>query len=42
MSAYDDIARVYDPWSITVVEDVPFYLGEVKRLGGLVPPPVAN
>ena len=34
MPAYDDIARVYDPWSITVVEDVPFYLGEVKRLGG--------
>jgi SAM-dependent methyltransferase len=34
VSAYDDIARVYDPWSVTVVEDVPFYLHEVKRLGG--------
>lgn len=34
MSAYDNIARVYDPWSVTVVEDVPFYVQEVRRLGG--------
>jgi SAM-dependent methyltransferase len=36
VSAYDKIARVYDPWSVTVVEDVPFYLAEVKRFGGPV------
>ncbi len=36
MSAYDKIARVYDPWSVTVVEDVPFYLAEVERFGGPV------
>jgi SAM-dependent methyltransferase len=36
VSAYDDIARVYDPWSRTVVEDVPFYLEEAKRWGGPV------
>jgi SAM-dependent methyltransferase len=34
VSAYDGIARVYDPWSVTVVEDVPFYVREVKRFGG--------
>jgi SAM-dependent methyltransferase len=34
VSAYDNIARVYDPWSVTVVEDVPFYVQEVRRLGG--------
>ena len=36
MSAYDKIARVYDPWSVTVVEDVPFYLAEAERFGGPV------
>ena len=36
MSAYDKIARIYDPWSVTVVEDVPFYLEEAKRFGGPV------
>jgi SAM-dependent methyltransferase len=36
MSAYDKIARIYDPWSVTVVEDVPFYLAEARRLGGPV------
>ena len=36
MSAYDKIARVYDPWSVTVVEDVPFYLEEARRFGGPV------
>ncbi|MBA3841278.1 MAG: class I SAM-dependent methyltransferase [Actinobacteria bacterium] len=36
MSAYDQIARIYDPWSRTVVEDVPFYLEEAQRSGGPV------
>ena len=36
MSAYDHIARVYDPWSVTVVEDVPFYVAEAERYGGPV------
>jgi SAM-dependent methyltransferase len=34
MSAYDPIARVYDPWSLSVVEDVPFYVDEAVRSGG--------
>src|SRR6478672_5823207 len=36
MSAYDAIARVYDPWSVSVVEDVPFYVEEAVRSGGPV------
>ena len=36
MSAYDKIARVYDPWSQSVVEDVPFYVAEAVRSGGPV------
>ena len=36
MSAYDKIARVYDPWSRSVVEDVPFYVDEAVRSGGPV------
>ncbi|HEY6961898.1 MAG TPA: class I SAM-dependent methyltransferase [Gaiellaceae bacterium] len=36
MSAYDAIARVYDPWSASVVEDVPFYLQEAVQSGGPV------
>jgi len=36
VSAYDAIARIYDPWSRTVVEDVPFYLEEATRSGGPV------
>ena len=36
MSAYDQIARVYDPWSVSVVEDVPFYVDEAVRSGGPV------
>jgi SAM-dependent methyltransferase len=36
MSAYDAIARVYDPWSVSVVEDVPFYVAEAQRSGGPV------
>jgi SAM-dependent methyltransferase len=36
VSAYDEIARVYDPWSASVVEDVPFYVDEAVRSGGPV------
>jgi len=36
VSAYDAIARIYDPWSRTVVEDVPFYVDEARRAGGPV------
>lgn len=36
MSAYDNIARVYDPWSRSVTEDVPFYVEEARRVGGPV------
>ena len=30
-SEYDRIARLYDPWSASVTEDVPFYLDEARR-----------
>ena len=33
MSAYDRIARIYDPWSATVIEDIDFYVGEARRSG---------
>jgi SAM-dependent methyltransferase len=33
-SAYDAIARLYDPWSRSVTEDVPFYVEEARRAGG--------
>jgi SAM-dependent methyltransferase len=36
VSAYDRIARLYDPWSVSVVEDVEFYVGEATRSGGPV------
>ena len=36
MSAYDEIARIYDPWSRTVVEDVRFYVEEARRADGPV------
>jgi SAM-dependent methyltransferase len=36
VSAYDNIARLYDPWSRSVVEDVSFYLEEAARSGGPV------
>src|SRR5712671_7891597 len=36
MSAYDKIARIYDPWSRSVVEDVSFYVEEAVRSGGPV------
>jgi len=36
VSAYDRIARLYDPWSASVVEDVGFYVEEARRSGGPV------
>jgi SAM-dependent methyltransferase len=36
VSAYDAIARLYDPWSSSVVEDVAFYVEEAVRSGGPV------
>ena len=35
-SVYDAIARVYDPWSAGVVEDVEFYVDEARASGGPV------
>jgi len=32
-SPYDAIARLYDPWSRSVTEDVPFYVEEAKAAG---------
>src|SRR5262249_564637 len=32
MSLYDAIARLYDPWSVSVTEDVPFYVKEAGRV----------
>ena len=34
MSAYDSIARLYDPWSVSVTEDVDFYVQFAKEDGG--------
>ena len=31
MSSYDAIARLYDPWSRSVTEDVGFYVAEARR-----------
>jgi SAM-dependent methyltransferase len=36
VSAYDAIARIYDPWSVSVTEDIPFYVEEARRSGGPV------
>jgi SAM-dependent methyltransferase len=36
VSVYDAIARLYDPWSVSVVEDVEFYVEEALRSGGPV------
>jgi SAM-dependent methyltransferase len=36
VSAYDEIARLYDPWSRSVVEDFAFYVDEAVRSGGPV------
>ena len=34
MSVYDGIARLYDPWSASVTEDVAFYVEEARAAGG--------
>jgi SAM-dependent methyltransferase len=34
VSAYDAIARLYDPWSRSVTEDVDFYVEEARSAGG--------
>jgi SAM-dependent methyltransferase len=36
VSVYDPIARVYDPWSTGVIEDISFYVEEATAAGGLV------
>ena len=36
MSAYDQIARIYDPWSVSVTEDVGFYVDLAKEAGTVV------
>jgi SAM-dependent methyltransferase len=36
VSAYDAIARLYDPWSRSVVEDIGFYVEEAVRSAGPV------
>ena len=33
-SPYDAIAELYDPWSRSVTEDVPFYVAEARKAGG--------
>ena len=35
-SPYDPIARLYDPWSASVVEDVEFYVEEARAASGPV------
>ena len=36
MSLYDSIARLYDPWSVSVTEDVRFYVEEAQWAGSPV------
>jgi SAM-dependent methyltransferase len=36
VSLYDSIARLYDPWSVSVTEDVRFYVEEAQRAGSPV------
>lgn len=36
MSAYDPIARLYDPWSTSVIEDISFYVEEALASAGPV------
>lgn len=36
MTLYDRIARIYDPWSRSVTEDVGFYVDRALTAGGLV------
>jgi len=38
VSSYDAIARLYDPWSVSVTEDVGFYVSEARRAA----PPVVE
>ena len=35
-SPYDAIARIYDPWSASVTEDVEFYVEQARAAGGPV------
>jgi SAM-dependent methyltransferase len=35
-SPYDAIAELYDPWSVSVTEDIGFYVDEARRAGGPV------
>jgi SAM-dependent methyltransferase len=35
-SSYDQIARLYDPWSVSVTEDVAFYVELAREAGGPV------
>lgn len=35
-SPYDGIAELYDPWSRSVTEDIPFYVAEARKAGGPV------
>ncbi len=34
--SYDSIARIYDPWSLSVTEDIEFYVDLAKKSGGPV------
>jgi len=36
VSLYDSIAELYDPWSVSVTEDVGFYVAEAERAGSPV------
>jgi SAM-dependent methyltransferase len=36
VSSYDSIARLYDPWSVSVTEDVQFYVDLAREAGGPV------
>ena len=36
MGLYDQIARIYDPWSRSVTEDVAFYVEQARSSGGPV------
>jgi len=36
MSSYDPIARLYDPWSASVIEDISFYVEEARSAGGKI------
>jgi len=36
VSSYDAIARLYDPWSVSVIEDIAFYVEEALAASGTV------